>query len=119
MILQVILLFIFIINITLAVNPRKRMPYVPRDIMLDVFGFLSRKDLNDDLFISKGWYLFIEGAGKHLPQRQKITMDIHNSPLDIRNRLRPFMVDFSNGEKTIRLTDEVRFLNEDQLKITF
>ena len=74
---------------------------VPREILIDVFGFLSRKDLDSNLFVSKAWCKIIEASEKQLPQRQEIKMKIYD------RRKGQFTVDFSNGDKTIRLTEKV------------
>jgi len=67
--------------------------------MLDVLGFLPRKDLNDDLFISKEWRSIIEGAGKKLPQLLEVDISARYERSDD-----SFYI--ANGVKTFLLTED-------------
>jgi len=72
---------------------------VPKEILLDVLGFLSRTKLDDCMFINKKWNKLIKGAGVKLPQRQLIEMKF-NEPLN-----GPLSLKLFNYKKTIRVTE--------------
>ena len=81
-------------------KPRKPMPKnVPEDIKRDVFGFLSRKENNKNLFICKDWCSIIERGGKGLDQLQIIWVGIRYLCIT------PLLMEFNNGEKLIYIWD--------------
>jgi len=99
--LQVSIFYLFNFNFVVSKSPKlvKDVKFVPREILTTIFGFLPRKDLNNNLFVSKTWRKIIENSGKQLPQRQEIEMHIpdqHNGA---------FYVDFSTDEKIVSLTE--------------
>ena len=68
---------------------------VPKEVLLDVLGFLPRLDLNDDMFVCEKWHLLIKGAGAKLPQRQEVSMRVDG----------PLSLELSNGRKTIQVME--------------
>ena len=70
---------------------------MPIEILTDVFGFLPRTDLNNDMFVNKKWHGVIKGGGKRLPQCQELCMHV-NEPQN-----GPISVEFANCEKLVRL----------------
>ena len=77
--------------------PRDVTANVPREILLDVLGFVPQVDLNNDLLVSKKWHNIIKGGEMRLPQLQELEMDVHE--------YYPFSVALSNGLKTIKLME--------------
>ena len=73
---------------------------VPREIVLDVLGFLPRLDLNNDLVVNSELHDIIKGASeKQLPQRQEVTMRTVDQPNE------PFAVELSITDKTVKCTE--------------
>ena len=71
---------------------------VPREIKMDVLGFLCRKKLNECLFVNKKWDNLIESAKEsELPQVQEIEMRC------IDRQGEPFAVVFWNEDYTKRV----------------
>jgi len=84
-------------NVILVIQ---KMPKdVPDEIIRTILGFLSFKDNTNNLFVSKKFCRIIGKGGIQLNQRQEVSMRIRM----IRDV--PRMVDFSNGEMTVRITD--------------
>jgi len=73
---------------------------VPREIVLDVLGFLPRLDLNNDLVENSELHDIIKGATeKQLQQRQEVTMRTIDQPNA------SFALELSIVDKTVKCTE--------------
>ena len=78
-----------------------KKPFIHPDVLRTVLGFESRYDLtNNCQFVSKQWQKMIDRGGKGLDQLQALKM---RTSYPYSNT---YWVEFSNGEKTIRIIKE-------------
>ena len=72
---------------------------MPREIIMDVLCFISRKELNNYLVINHKLNEIIESAGTKLPQLQEVKMETEDQLHE------PFWAELSNGDTKIMLVE--------------